>query len=65
VKLMRALELLSALDAAVPESIALPIVELEREHRRARRRARGSRGGPAPEADEQPWGWSEDPGAST
>lgn len=64
VKLLRALKLLSALDAAVPESIAFPIAELEREQRRARRRARGSRGGPLPETDEQPWGWGEDPGTS-
>lgn len=64
VKLLRTLELLSALDAAVPESIALPIAELEREQRRVRRRARGSRGGPVPEADGQPWGWGEDPGTS-
>jgi transcriptional regulator with XRE-family HTH domain len=65
VKLLRALELLSALDAAVPESIAFPIAELEREQRRARRRARGSRGDPPPEAGEQPWGWGADPGART
>jgi len=67
VKLMRALELLSALDAAVPESIAFPIAELERQQRRSRRRARGRHGGPggrAPSPDEQPWGWGEGPGTS-
>ncbi|HKG01693.1 MAG TPA: helix-turn-helix transcriptional regulator [Conexibacter sp.] len=62
VKLLRALELLGALDAAVPESIAFPIAELERQQRRGRRRARGRHGGPTPAPDEQPWGWGADPG---
>lgn len=64
VKLMRALDLLGALDAAVPESIAFPIAELERQQRRSRRRARGRHGGPTPPEDEQPWGWGPDPGTS-
>jgi transcriptional regulator with XRE-family HTH domain len=63
VKLLRALELLGALDAAVPESIALPIAELERQQRRGRRRARGRHGGPTPPDEELPWLWGEDPRA--
>ena len=45
VKLLRTLGLLGALDAAVPESIVLPIAQLEREQRHARRRASGRAGG--------------------
>jgi transcriptional regulator with XRE-family HTH domain len=41
VKLLRTLELLGGLDAAVPESIDLPIAQLERQQRKLRRRARG------------------------
>jgi hypothetical protein len=76
IKLLRTLGLLSALDAAVPESIDLPIAQLEREQRRTRRRARGSRGGsraesaqPAESAQsaesaEERWTWGEDAGRS-
>ncbi|HEX3692509.1 MAG TPA: helix-turn-helix domain-containing protein [Solirubrobacteraceae bacterium] len=38
VKLLRALDLLAAIDAAVPESIELPIARLERERRAPQRR---------------------------
>lgn len=62
IKLLRTLGLLGALDAAVPESIALPIAELEREQRRARRRASG-RGHPPAASGEQPWTWGDEPGA--
>jgi transcriptional regulator with XRE-family HTH domain len=66
IKLLRALGLLAGLDAAVPESLALPIAQLEREQRRVRRRARRSRRGrgapPAESTDEQPWSWGADPG---
>ncbi len=41
VKLLRTLDLLGGLDAAIPESIDLPIAQLEREQRRIRRRASG------------------------
>ena len=44
IKLLRALGLLAGLDLAVPESIDLPIAQLEREQRRIRRRASGRRG---------------------
>ncbi|HEY3865853.1 MAG TPA: helix-turn-helix transcriptional regulator [Solirubrobacteraceae bacterium] len=41
IKLLRTLELLGGLDLAVPESIDLPIAQLEREQRKIRRRASG------------------------
>ncbi len=40
-KLLRTLGLLGGLDAAIPESIDLPIAQLERQQRRIRRRASG------------------------
>jgi transcriptional regulator with XRE-family HTH domain len=58
VKLLRTLELLGGLDAAVPESIDLPLAKLEREQRRTRRRSR-----PAPAAEDRPWRWGDDPQA--
>ena len=45
IKLLRTLGLLAGLDLAIPESIDLPIAQLEREQRKIRRRARGRRGG--------------------
>ena len=63
IKLLRALELLAGLDATVPESIDLPIAQLEREQRKTRRRARGSRGGPPAPSAEEPWRWGDEPGA--
>ncbi len=59
IKLLRVLELLPGLDVAVPESIELPIAQLEREQRRTRRRARGARGGPPAESGKEPWTWGE------
>lgn len=61
VKLLRVLGLLAALDDAVPESIDLPIAQLEREQRKIRRRARGSRGGSPAESSERSWRWGEEP----
>ena len=65
VKLLRALDLLRGLDAAIPESIDLPIARLEREQRRMRRRARTRRGGAQPSAgdreEERPWRWGDEP----
>jgi len=64
VKLMRALGLLEALDAALPEAIELPIVELDRERRGTRQRARGSgRRARHARTPERPWRWSEEPEA--
>jgi transcriptional regulator with XRE-family HTH domain len=60
VKLLRTLGLLGALDAAVPESIVLPIAQLEREQRHGRRRASGRRRA-AGEAGEKPWVWGDEP----
>jgi transcriptional regulator with XRE-family HTH domain len=69
IKLLRALGLLAGLDVAVPESIDLPIAQLEREQRKARRRARGARGargGPPAEPGSAPWVWGEErPGEGT
>jgi len=65
IKLLRALGLLAGLDVAVPESIDLPIAQLEREQHKLRRRARGRRGrrGDRPtESDGEPWSWGEGPG---
>jgi putative transcriptional regulator len=67
IKLLRALELLAGLDFAIPESIDLPVAQLEREQRKRRRRARGRRGhrgGPPAESAEEPWRWGDRPGAS-
>jgi transcriptional regulator with XRE-family HTH domain len=55
VKVMRALDLLHGLDAALPESVELPIEQLERERRTTRRRAR--RKAPA----DAPWRWGAEP----
>lgn len=62
IKLLRTLELLGGLDAAVSESIQLPIAQLERERRKHRQRAR-RRANPPPEPSEEPWRWGHDPGA--
>jgi transcriptional regulator with XRE-family HTH domain len=61
VKLLRTLGLLGALDAAVPESIVLPIAQLEREQRHLRRRASGLRR-VAGDAGEQSWTWGDERG---
>lgn len=64
IKLLRTLELLAGLDVAIPESIDLPIAQLEREQRKTRRRASGRRRRHA-EPGEQPWVWGDETGAST
>ena len=63
IKLLRTLGLLGGLDVAVPESIDLPISQLEREQRKIRLRASGRRHPPA-ESSEQPWTWGQEPGAT-
>lgn len=66
IKLLRTLRLLGALDLAVPESIDLPIAQLEREQRKIRRRGRGRRGAPpadSSEATQEPWRWGLEPGS--
>jgi hypothetical protein len=62
IKLLRTLGLLGGLDVGIPESIELPIAQLEREQRKSRRRASGW-GRPPAEASDQPWMWGEEPGA--
>lgn len=64
IKLLRTLELLGGLDVAIPESIDLPIAQLERERKGKRQRARGRGGRLAAEA-EKPWAWGEEPGTGT
>jgi transcriptional regulator with XRE-family HTH domain len=59
IKLLRTLGLLGALDAAVPESITLPIAQLEREQRRTRRRASGRRESTALPGETQ-WTWGDE-----
>jgi transcriptional regulator with XRE-family HTH domain len=59
VKLLRTLGLLGGLDAAVPESIALPIAQLEREQRGTRRRASGVRGTTV-EPGDTGWTWGDE-----
>ena len=62
IKLLRTLELLGGLDAAVPESLELPIARLEREQRKARRRASGrGRGRRAAEPGGRSWKWGDEP----
>ena len=63
IKLLRTLGLLEGLDVAVPESIDLPISQLEREQRKTRRRASGRRHPPT-ESSERPWAWGDEPGAT-
>jgi hypothetical protein len=69
IKLMRVLGLLRALDAALPEALARPIAQLDRERgRSARRRARTDRGirSHRAEADRgrERWVWGDEPGRS-
>lgn len=60
VKLLRALELLASLDAAIPPSIVLPIARLEREQRSEARRVRATRDEPSAEPAETPWSWGDE-----
>jgi len=62
VKLLRQLDLLTALDGALPESIELPIVELERAQRHDRKRARVS-SKRTRQDPERAWRWGEESGA--
>ncbi len=62
IKLLRALGLLAGLDLAVPESIDLPIAQLEREQLGRRRRARGRRGARGTEDSSEPFSWGDEPG---
>jgi transcriptional regulator with XRE-family HTH domain len=59
VRLLRMLGLLEALDAAIPESIELPIAQLERERRGTRRRARARSDRPD-EPNGERWSWGDE-----
>jgi transcriptional regulator with XRE-family HTH domain len=64
IKLLRTLELLGGLNAAVPEAVELPIARLEREQRKSRQRASG----PGRRSDEpggRSWTWGDEPDADT
>jgi transcriptional regulator with XRE-family HTH domain len=63
VRLLRTLGLLEALDAAIPETIKLPIAQLERERRRTRRRARARREPPV-EPGGKRWTWGDEASAT-
>jgi len=59
VKVLRALDLLGALDAAIPERIELPVMELERlRRRRQRARPRTKDVGDTTDAS---WSWADEP----
>jgi transcriptional regulator with XRE-family HTH domain len=65
IRVLRALELLDGLDTLVPASLELPIAQLERERRTARRRARGRAHKTVRVAEEQAWQWGDERGAET
>lgn len=65
IKLLRTLELLGGLDAAVPESVELPIARLEREQRKGARRRATGRGRRPAESHERSWTWGDEPGRNT
>lgn len=60
VKVLRALGLLGALDAAVPEPVESPIARLEQGQRRRRQRASRPRSTPRSDVDVAPWIWGSD-----
>ena len=65
IKLLRTLGLLEGLDEAIPESIELPIAQLDHPGSSGRRRASGRRAGRTPAAGtrgEEPWRWGSEPG---
>jgi hypothetical protein len=64
IKLLRALDLLQSLDAALPQVIERPILQLERERRRKPRRRARSRGRTPPRPAEPGWRWGEEPEAT-
>lgn len=63
VKVLRQLDLLDGLDAAVPESVELPIARLEREQQRPRQRASGARSDSVDRGAVKPWTWGDEPEA--
>lgn len=66
VKLLRALGMLDGLETALPESVSLPIAELERERRRGRQRATGRSSSPSSrDGEDRTWRWGDDAGAGS
>ncbi|UUY06205.1 helix-turn-helix domain-containing protein [Svornostia abyssi] len=63
-RVLRALGLLDGLEAAVPAPADQPIARLERRGHAPRRRASGTRGGPARPPADEPWRWPDEPGAT-
>jgi transcriptional regulator with XRE-family HTH domain len=61
VKVLRALDLIGALEVAVPGTIELPMAELERARRGTRRRARHRRSTRPQKSSESAWRWGEQP----
>lgn len=67
IKLLRALDLLAALEVALPAVSELPLVELKRQQKSARRRVRArsrSRGAGQAEPERAPWSWDDEPEAT-
>jgi transcriptional regulator with XRE-family HTH domain len=61
VKILRVLELLGEVDAAIPERIVLPVMELDRA-RQPRQRARHAQRATDPDdAPQEPWTWGDEP----
>jgi hypothetical protein len=59
IRLLRSLGLLGALDTAIPETVAFPIAQLERERRGERQRVRTSGDDPA-DKEAAPWRWGDE-----
>jgi transcriptional regulator with XRE-family HTH domain len=60
VRVLRSLDLLGALDAAVPETVVSPLAELTRARRSHRSRARVTDRNDAAPAAAEPWTWGDE-----
>jgi transcriptional regulator with XRE-family HTH domain len=60
IRVLRALDLLPALDAAIPEAVVSPLAELARAAQPARRRARGDEDEDDEDFHAGPWRWDGD-----
>jgi transcriptional regulator with XRE-family HTH domain len=61
VKILRALELLGEVDAAIPETIVLPVSALDRARPERRRARHGRPASDSDDAPEEPWTWGDEP----
>jgi hypothetical protein len=59
IRLLRRLDLLAALDAAIPPDISLPIEQLARERRTERKRVRHP-ARPAEQPEPEQWTWGDE-----